>query len=299
MDVAITGSSGLIGSALAEHLEGAGHRVVRVVRGDGGAGSDRVRWDPSAGEIDAGGLEGLGAVVHLAGEPIGSGRWNTDRKRRILESRTRGTALLARTLAGLQQPPAVLLSGSAIGYYGDRRDEELVEDSGRGEGFLSDVAVAWEDAAKPALEAGIRTAFLRTGLVLAGKGGVLKPQLPLFKLGLGGRLGSGRQWQSWISLPDEIGAIDHLLTSDVSGPVNLTGPRPVRQADFAAALGEVLHRPTVVPVPAFGPRLLLGREMADELLFASQRALPARLEESGYAFRHQTLEAALRDVLER
>ena len=297
MDVAITGSSGLIGSALAEHLRAGGHRVVRVVRGDGATGADEVRWDPSSGDIDAAGLEGLGAVVHLAGESIGGGRWNEKRKRRVLESRTRGTSLLAQTLAGLQRPPGVLLSGSAIGYYGDRGDEELTEESGRGDGFLSDVVVAWEDAATPATEAGIRTVFLRTGLVLAGHGGVLKPQLPLFKAGLGGRLGGGRQWQSWVSLPDEVGAIVHLLTSDVAGPVNLTGPRPVRQVDFAKTLGQVLRRPTFLPVPKFGPRLLLGREMADELLFASQRALPVRLEADGYRFQHVTLEAALRAVL--
>jgi uncharacterized protein (TIGR01777 family) len=296
MDVAVTGSSGLIGPALADRLAGSGHRVLRVVRGTP-SGSGQIGWDPEAGRIDAGGLEGLGAVVHLAGAPIARGRWTANSKRRILASRTIGTTLLAQTLAGLDRPPAALLSGSAIGYYGDRGDEELTEDSPPGSGFLAEVVRAWEGAAGAAIEAGIRTAFLRTGIVLAAHGGALRRTLPLFRLGLGGRLGSGRQWWSWISLPDEVGAIEHLLTADVAGPVNLTGPAPVTNRRFTDALGEVLHRPTVLPVPAFGPRLVLGRQLADEVVFWSQRVLPRRLETSGYAFRHPTVDVALRAVL--
>ena len=301
MIVAVTGSSGLIGSALVARLRELGHEVRRVVRGgaQGGAGETVVQWDPEAGTIDAAALEGVDGVVHLAGESIAGGRWSDDKRRRILESRTAGTTLVATTLAALDPKPSVLLSGSAIGFYGDRGDEELTEASSRGDGFLADVVVAWEASAAAAVEAGIRTAFLRSGIVLAGDGGALAPQLPLFKMGLGGKLGSGRQWQSWIALPDEVDAIVHLLTADVAGPVNLTAPAPVTNADFTDALGRALGRPTFLTIPRFGPRLALGRDLADELLFASQRVLPERLLASGYRFTHTDLQRAFLAVLRR
>ena len=299
MDVAVTGSSGLIGSALVRSLEADGHTVVPVVRRPARPGERVVAWDPAAGTIDAAALEGLDAVVHLAGEGIAEKRWSAEQKRRILDSRTHGTVLLAGALAGLERPPGVLLSGSAIGYYGDRGDEVLTEASTPGDIFLSEVCVAWEAAAQAAVEAGIRTAHLRTGIVLDAGGGALAKTLPLFKLGLGGRLGPGTQWWSWISLADEVSAIRFLLEAEVAGPVNLTGPAPVTNADFTTALGRVLGRPTALPVPRFGPKLLLGGELAEQLLFASQRVLPSVLEQAGFRFAHPDVETALRAVLDR
>jgi hypothetical protein len=292
MDVAITGASGLVGTALAAALGRGGHRPIRLVR-TVARGTDEIAWDPAAGTIDASSLEGVGAVVHLAGAGIGDKRWTPEYKAVLLDSRVRGTDLIARTVAGLRTPPTVLLSGSAIGWYGDRGDEQLTEASGPGSGFLADLCTAWEAATAPAEHAGIRVAHLRTGIVLSKRGGALRKQLPLFKIGFGGRMGAGRQWQSWISLTDEVGAIVHLLGTDVRGAVNLTAPNPVTSAQFAHALGTALRRPTVFPVPRFGPRLLLGRELADTLLFEGQRVLPARLTESGYAFRHPTIDVAL------
>ena len=297
MDIAITGASGLIGTALRASLEADGHRVVPVVRRPVGDGERAVRWDPAAGTIDRAGLEGLDAVVHLAGAGIGDKRWSDDRKREILESRSKGTALLADALAGLERKPPVLVSGSAIGYYGDRGDEVLTEQSTPGDIFLSEVCVAWEEAAAPAIEAGIRVPFARTGIVLATQGGALAKTLPLFKLGLGGKMGSGRQWWSWISLADEVAALRFLIDHDVTGPVNLTAPEPATNAHFTKVLGHVLGRPTVLPVPAFGPRLLLGAELADQLLFASQRVEPTVLEAAGFTFAHPDLDTALRAVL--
>ena len=297
MDVLITGSSGLIGSALRPALQAAGHRPLRLVRG-ATTDPDAIGWDPKAGSIDAPSLEGLDAVVNLAGAGIGDHRWTDAYKREILESRTMTTDLLARTLAGLDRKPSVLLSGSAVGYYGDRGDEELTEQSAPGRDFLAGVCVAWEAAAEPAREAGIRVAHLRTGIVLSPDGGALKKQLPLFKLFLGGRFGGGTQWQSWISIQDEIGAILHLLEHDVAGPVNLTAPHPVTNGDFAKALGRVLGRPSVVPVPSFGPKLVLGAELADSLLFSSQRVRSEALAASGYTFAQPELEGALRDLLD-
>lgn len=297
MDVVITGSSGLIGTALRAALEDAGHRPIALVRRAPTPGADEIQWDVEAGTIDASSLEGIDAVVHLAGAGIGDKRWNAAYKRLVLESRTKGTALLAETLAGLDDKPSVFLSGSAIGYYGPRGEEIITEATPAGDTFLADVCVQWEAAAQPAVDAGIPTAFLRTGIVQTAEGGALQKQLPLFKLGVGGRFGSGRQYQSWITLDDEVGAIVHLLAAGVTGPVNLTAPEPVTNAEFAKTLGKVLKRPAVFPVPAFGPRLLLGREMADALLFESQRILPEVLEASGYTFQHPTLETGLRAVL--
>ena len=295
MKVAITGSSGLIGSALAGALAGAGHTAVPVVRSTPGPGE--IGWHPSEGVIDAAGFEGVDAVVNLAGAGIGDKRWTDERKRVVLESRTASTSLLATTLAELDHGPRVLLSGSAIGYYGDRGDEVLTEQSGPGDDFLSEVCVAWEAAAQPAVDAGIRTAFLRTGIVQSADGGALAKTLLPFKLGIGGRLGPGTQWWSWISIDDEVRAILHLLTSQLSGPVNLTAPNPVRNQDYTKALGRELGRPTVLPIPRFGPKLLLGGELAETLLYQSQRVLPAALEADGFRFRHPTIEDCLAAVL--
>lgn len=298
----MTGATGLIGGALTAALRADGHRVRTVTRGGGpgAAGPDVVRWGPMGGTIDAEGLAGVDAVVHLAGAGIGDKRWNDERKRLILESRTRGTDLLARTLAGLDPRPATLVSGSAVGYYGERGDEELTEESGPGDDFLADLVQQWEAAAAPAADAGIRVAYARTGLVLSGAGGLLKPLLPLFKLGLGGRLGTGRQWFSWITIDDEVAAIRHLLdTPGLEGPFNLTAPHPVTNAEFTKTMGAVLGRPTVLPIPSFGPRLLFGKEMAELTAFVSQRVRSDKLVASGYAFRQPDLEPALRDVLDR
>lgn len=295
MDVAVTGSSGLIGTALVRRLTADGHTVRRVVRsGEGG-----VRWDPAAGTIDAEALAGVDAVVHLAGEGIGNRRWSEAQKQRILDSRVEGTGLIAATMAQLDPKPAVLLSASGISVYGDRGDGVCTEATEPGEGFLPDVVRAWEAAAGLAAEAGIRTAFLRSGVVQSPDGGALKKQLPLFRFGLGGPMGGGRQWFPWISIDDEVGAIVHLLTADVTGPVNLVAPEAVTNATFTKVLGSVVGRPTLLPIPKFGPRLLLGRELADTLLFWSTRAAPAALEASGYEFRHPTLEPALRAMLGR
>ena len=299
MRIAVTGSHGLIGSALVAALSADGHDVRRVVRGDD-PGPDEIRWDPAAGHLDPADLVGVDAVVHLAGESIASHRWTDDQKRRIRDSRTQGTGLVARTLAAMADGPKVLVSASAIGYYGDRGDEVLTADSGPGGGFLADVVQAWESAADPAREAGLRVVHVRTGIVLSPRGGALKPQLPLFKAGLGAKMGSGRQYMSWVSIDDTVGVFRHAITSgELSGVVHAVAPEPVTNAEFAKTLARVLGRPLVVPfVPRFGPKLVLG-EMAEELLFYSQRVLPERVLADGYAFRHRHLEPALRAVLDR
>jgi uncharacterized protein (TIGR01777 family) len=270
--------------------------VVALVRRP--AGANEVHWDPAAGTLDAEALAGADAVVHLAGAGIGDHRWTDAYKREILDSRVRSTTLLAERIAECSQRPPVLLSGSAIGAYGASDDRVLDESSPYGTGFLADVCRQWEESAAPAAAAGTRVAFLRTGIVLTGRGGALKKMLPLFKIGLGGKFGKGSQWQSWIALADEVGAIHHLLTADVSGPVNLTAPNPVTSAEFATVLGRVLHRPAKVPVPAFGPKLLLGGELADALLFTGQRVMPKVLQQSGYTFQHPSLDSALRAALD-
>ena len=296
MDVVVTGASGLIGTALKGALEKAGHRMVPMVRGD--ASGDAVHWDPDRGEIDSGALEGVGAVVHLAGEGIGNKRWNAEHKARVKDSRIRGTSLLAQTLAKRDKPPKVLVSGSAVGYYGDRGDEVLTETSRPGNDFLAEVCTAWEAATAAAKEAGVRVAHIRTGIVLSGRGGALPKMLLPFKFGLGGKLGSGRQWVSWIALGDEVGAIVHLVNDEtLSGPFNLTAPNPVTNADLTKAIGQALHRPTLLPAPAFALKAVLGPEMADELLLVSQRALPTRLLDTGFTFQHPELAEALRVAL--
>jgi len=296
MDVVVTGSSGLIGTALKRVLDKAGHRMVPMVRSQ--ASGDAIHWDPDRGDIDADGLEGVGAVVHLAGEGIGDRRWNEAHKAKVKESRRKGTSLLAETLAKLNKAPKVLVSGSAVGYYGDRGDEVLTESSRPGSDFLASVCTAWEAATAPAKEAGIRVAHIRTGIVLSGRGGVLPKMLPPFKFGAGGRLGSGRQWVSWIALEDEVGAIVHLLGDDtLAGPFNLTAPNPVTNAEMTKAIGAALHRPTLLPAPAFALKAVLGTEMAEELLLVSQRALPTRLLDSGFTFQHPELGEALEVAL--
>jgi uncharacterized protein (TIGR01777 family) len=296
VNVLVTGSHGLIASALIPALRADGHRVLRLVRG-APEGADDVRWDPPSGFVDAAGLEGVDAVVHLAGAGIGDKRWTPERKRLILESRTQGTRLLAETLAGLGRQPAVLVSASAVGYYGDRRDDPLTEQAPPGDDFGAQVCVAWEGATAPASEAGIRVVTIRTGIVLAGHGGTLGRLLLPFKLGLGGRLGSGRQYMSWIALDDEVGAIRHLLAADrVFGPVNLTAPNPVTNAEFTAALGRAVHRPARIPTPLAPLRAVYGRELVD-LLVTGQRVLPQVLETSGYEFRWPEIDGALHAVL--
>lgn len=298
MNILVTGASGLIGSALVPHLQQNGHEVFSAVRRDPRTDHER-RWDPAAGSLAPGFLDGIEAVIHLAGAGIGDKRWTDAYKREILESRTRSTSLLADAIAASANRPRVFLSGSAIGIYGARDGEVLDESSAHGDGFLADVCEQWESATRAAENAGVRTVHLRTGIVLSRKGGALKKQLPLFNLGLGGRFGNGKQWQSWISIDDEIGAIMHLLGSTVAGAVNLTAPEPVTNADFTRTLASVLKRPALVPIPSFGPALLLGRELADALLFTGQRVTPGVLQRDGYVFRHSSLEQALRGILDR
>jgi len=295
--IAITGASGLIGRALTTSLIAEGHQVIPVIRRPNPATPNAIEWNPAAGTIQASKFEGVDGVVHLAGAGIGDKRWSESYKREILESRTKGTELLARTLASLAAPPSVLVSGSAIGFYGDTGDAAVDESAPAGDDFLAKVCVDWEAAAAPAAAAGIRVPFLRTGIVLTADGGALAKMLPLFRFGLGGRMGSGKQWWSWISMADEVGAIRWLLDHDISGPVNATAPTPVTNSQFTKALGEAMHRPTLAPVPSFGPKLLLGAELADALLFTSTRVVPGVLEASGYPFAHPTIDTALRDVL--
>jgi uncharacterized protein (TIGR01777 family) len=295
MKIAISGASGLIGTQLVTSLKSSGHEVVQLVRRAAAAG--QIMWDPKSGKLDPASLEGCDAVIHLSGAGIGDKRWSDAYRKEILDSRTATTLLLANTIASLQRKPSVFLSGSAIGIYGARGDEQLTETSAHGTGFLADVCEQWEAAAKPAIDAGVRTVFLRTGIVLSPKGGALKKLLPLFRLGIGGKFGDGKQWQSWISMDDEVGSIMHLLTANVSGAVNLTAPQPVTNAEFTKVLARVVKRPAIVPVPTFAPKILLGGELADALLFTGQRVMPQALTASGYVFKHSTLESALRSLL--
>ena len=300
MRVLVSGASGLIGSALSAFLSTGGHTVVRLVRGPAEATHpDTVYYDPKAGTIDRASLEGVDAIVHLAGESIASGRWTARRRREIRASRVDGTRLLADAIAKMTRRPRAFVGASAIGFYGDRGDETVDESSPAGDGFLSEVCQAWESAAEPAAAAGIRVAHVRTGVVLDPRGGALATMLPAFRLGVAGRLGSGRQWISWVALDDVIGAIHHLLIrDDLSGPFCAVGPEPVTNAVFTKCLGRVLRRPTILAVPAFALRGVLGA-MADDLLLASTRVVPTRLSASGYQHRHVRLEDCLRAVLGR
>lgn len=301
MEIAVSGASGLIGTGLLDALRGSGHVVRRLVRGVS-TQPGRVSWDPVAGRIEEGGLDGVEAFVHLAGEGIGEKRWSAEQKERIRSSRTLGTSLVARSLAAMAKPPQVLLSASAIGWYGNRGDEVLTESSKAPEpsDFLSEVCVDWEAATAPATDAGIRTVLMRTGIVLTPSGGALGRMITPFRLGLGGRIASGKQWMSWISLEDEIGAILHLLKeSSVSGPVNLTAPEPATNLDFTKALGAAVHRPTILPTPLAPLKIALGAELVTALLVNGQRVLPSALEVSGYKFKQPDIKNALVSMLEK
>lgn len=293
MRILISGSTGLIGSALLERLRQDGHELIRLVRSPLATDDPQAIWNIADGKMESGKLEDLDAVVHLAGENIASGRWTNEKKRAIRDSRVNGTRFLARTLAGLDRPPRAFLCASAVGFYGNRGDELLTEAAGPGVGLLADICREWEAAAEPVQEAAERVVHLRIGLVLSRRGGALKAMLPMFRMGLGGRLGSGRQWVSWISHEDLVEAIVHCIEDDdVRGPVNMAAPNPVRNEEFTKALAETVGRPAILPVPAFALRLAVG-EMADALLLWGARMQPQRLLASGYEFRHPDLQQAL------
>ena len=295
MRIAITGSTGMVATALLPILRRAGHEVIPVVRDKGKAGS--IYWDPSIGEIDTASLEGIDATVHLAGENIASGRWTAAKKKRIQDSRVKGTRLISESLARLQRLPKVIVSASAIGYYGDRGKEVLREDSTPGQGFLSQVCREWEAATDPAARKGIRVIHLRFGIILSSRGGALSKMLLPFKMGVGGRIGSGNQYMSWISLDDVCGVILHCMeTTGLQGAVNTVSPTPVTNAEFTRALGRALSRPAIFPLPAFAARIVLG-EMADDLLLSSARVDPVKLQATRYRFRHTDLEPTLKYLL--
>lgn len=296
MKILISGSTGFIGSSLVPRLLQEGHTVLRLARPTTSISDSVIRWDPESGFIDQSSLEGLEGVIHLAGENI-AGRWTTEKKIRIRESRVKGTRLLCETLAQREQPPKVFISASAIGYYGDRGEELLTEESPPGKGFLAEVAQQWESATEPAQQRGIRVVLLRMGVVLSPQGGALGRMLPLFQKGLGGVLGSGKQYMSWIAMEDLLRVFLHTLnTTELYGPVNAVSPNPVTNAEFTRILGKVLRRPTFFPAPAFGLRLLLG-EMAEEMLLASQRVYPKRLLDTGFSFLFPELGEALNHLL--
>ena len=294
MKILVSGASGFVGSTLLPLLTNAGHQVVRLTRGGGG-----LSWEPAAARIDAAALEGFDGVVHLAGESVAARRWTTEQKRRIRDSRVVGTRLLCDTLARLARPPRVLVCASAIGYYGSRGDATLTETSPAGDDFLGRTCREWEAATEPAARKGIRVVNLRFGFILGAAGGGLKKMLPPFRLGLGGPLGDGRQWMSWVAIDDAAGAALFALTHEaLRGPANVVAPNPVTNAEFTRVLGRVLSRPAFLPMPAFVARLAFG-EMADALLLAGQRVEPARLRAAGYTWRHPDLEKSLRAMLGR
>jgi uncharacterized protein (TIGR01777 family) len=296
MKILISGSHGLVGTALIKSLEPDGHEIYRLVRHYPGSPNE-IEWSPDRYSIALSLIEGFDAVVHLAGEPIAEGRWTDEKKKRIRESRVKGTKLLSDALANLTQPPKTLISASAVGYYGDRDDEVLTETSAPGNDFLSEVCVEWEQATSHATTMGIRVMNTRFGIILAKNGGALKKMLPPFRMGIGGRIGTGKQWMSWIALDDVVGALKFALTSQsLAGPVNFVTPNPVRNAEFTKTLGNVLSRPTIFPIPAFGVRFAFG-EMADTLLLSSQRVEPSKLQEDGYQFQYSQLAPALSHIL--
>ena len=299
MKILVSGSHGLVGKALIKSLTTDGHEVLRLVRRARSFGAPEIEWHPNQGQIDAAHLEGFDVVVHLAGESIASGRWTDSKKRAIRDSRVKGTSLLSETFTRLSRPPSVFLCASAIGYYGDRGDELLTEEAAPGNDFLSSVCVEWENAAKPATEKGIRTVFTRFGIILDPDGGALGQMLTPFRIGVGGRVGDGRQWMSWIALEDVVNGLKFLIADKtVHGPVNLVAPNPVTNAEFTKTLGRVLSRPTFFPVPAFAARLAFG-ELADALLLSSQKVEPSVLEDRGFLFSWPTLEPALRHLLNK
>jgi uncharacterized protein (TIGR01777 family) len=297
MKILVSGSHGLVGKALTRSLTGDGHDVVRLVRRERTVGAPEVEWHPEHGRLHAAQLEGIEAVVHLAGENIASARWTTEKKRAIRESRVQGTTLLSDALARLSTPPAVFLSASAIGYYGDRGDELLTEKSAPGKDFLSNVCADWEAATHSAVEKGIRTVHARFGIILDPNEGALAKMLPPFRMGIGGRIGDGKQWMSWIALDDVINGLKFLIEDkSTSGPVNFVAPNAVTNTEFTKTLGRVLAKPTFFPIPAFGARLVFG-EMADALLLSSQKVEPAVLEDKAFLFTWPTLEPAFRHLL--
>lgn len=297
MKVLVSGSHGLVGKALTHSFTDDGHEVVRLVRRERNFGAPEVEWHPDQGRIDAAHLEGIDAVVHLAGDNIAAGRWTTQKKRIIRESRVQGTSLLSDTLANLSRPPSVFISASAIGFYGNRGDESLTEESAPGSDFLAKVCIDWEAATKSAAEKGIRTAHARFGVILDAHEGALAKMLPPFRVGIGGKVGDGKQWMSWIALSDVIAGLRFLVEDkSIDGPVNFVAPNPVTNAEFTSTLGRVVSRPTILPMPAFVARLAFG-EMADALLLSSQRVDPAVLEDKGFLFTWPTLEPALRHIL--
>jgi uncharacterized protein (TIGR01777 family) len=299
MKILVTGSTGLVGSTLLPFLKSKGHEVFRLVRSQAKTGPDAIYWNPEKGVDDTARLEGLDAVVHLAGENIAEGRWTDERKARIRDSRVKGTRVLSETLARLAAPPRTLISASAIGYYGDRGAEIMREESAPGADFLADVCREWEAATEPAAQSGMRVVKLRFGVILTPKGGALTKMLAPFQFALGGKLGSGKQYMSWVTLDDVVGAINHALTDEtLSGPVNVVAPNPVTNYEFTKTMGRVLSRPTIFSVPAFAVRLAFG-EMGDVALLSSTRVEPTRLKESGYVFQHPELESALRQMLNK
>lgn len=296
MKVAITGASGLIGNALGAFLSTGGHEVFPMVRSKPEPNSNEIEWNIKEDRIDRQSLEGIDVLVHLAGEPI-AGRWTEEKKKRILNSRIEGTQLVAETLAGLSHGPETLISTSAVGYYGDRGDETITENSDAGSGFLAEVCQAWEESANPAREAGIRVVHPRIGVVLSPEGGALEQMLTPFKMGAGGVVGSGDQYMSWITLDDIVGAMLHIMnTPELEGPVNLTAPNPVTNREFTRTLGKVLHRPTIIPLPEWGVKMAFG-EMGEKLLLEGAKVMPTRLVESGFDFLHTDLEAGLKAEL--
>jgi uncharacterized protein (TIGR01777 family) len=298
VNILITGSSGLVGSELSSYLSKNKHRVLHMVRKTP-ISTDEIYWDPSTGKLDPGTLEGLDAVVHLAGESIASGRWTTEKKRRIRESRIMGTRLLSQSLERLSTPPKVFVSTSATGYYGDRGEEELDEESSTGTGFLPSVCCEWENSTAPAVRKEIRVVILRIGMVLSASGGALPLMLPIFRLCIGGKIGNGRQYMSWIAIDDIVGIIEHSIQCEsLRGPVNAVSPNAVTNLTFSKTLGQVLSRPALFALPSFAARIIFG-EMAKELLLASARVSPSRLRDTNYQFRFPILAGALRHVLQK
>jgi uncharacterized protein len=295
MKILVSGASGFVASHLIPMLTTQGHEVHKLVRKDGGPGT--IMWDPASGAIEAEKLEGFDAVIHLAGQPVAE-RWTAENKRKIEESRIKGTQLLCNTLAALQSPPAVLVCASAIGYYGDRQDELLTEESASGTGFLPRVCEGWELATKAASEKGIRVVNARIGIVLSPDGGVMARLLPPFQMGAGGPLGNGHQFMAWIAIDDAIHSLLYAITNEnIVGPMNVVSPNPVRNSEFTKVLGKVLHRPTIFPVPVSVAHIAFGKDMADELFFASNRVIPKKLMDNGFEFKYGDLEKALKHLL--
>jgi uncharacterized protein (TIGR01777 family) len=299
MKILISGSHGLVGTALIASLERDGHEVFRLVRGEARPGAREIEWHPTRLIIDAPALEGCDVIINLAGDGIADGRWSEEKKRRIRDSRVNGTKLLSEAMSKLPRQPKTFICASAIGYYGDRRDEILTEESAPGNDFLAGVCIEWERATKAAAEKGIRVVNTRFGIIVSVDGGALRKMLTPFRLGIGGKVGSGKQWMSWIALDDVIDGIKFVLNNEsLRGPVNFVAPNPATNAEFTKTLGRVLSRPTIFAVPAFGARLVFG-EMADALLLSSQRVEPKRLKEAGYQFQFTDLESALRHLLSK